>query len=1221
MTVTPTPTSTPTPMLPDPPIHLVDSRSLVRKITNAREDVWVFTGHNADLVCLAVAVDASFNVYSTGSDRTVRKLSSTGAEQWLYTHDDDVTSVAVDQFGNVITGTFSGRVTKLNSDGDFIWEYDIGPYVRAVAVDANGCVIAGSEDGALTKLSAAGGVIWRYDEFGDAVISVAFDHLGNPYGSSRDNTIRKFDTDGNLRWSTDYDVDINDIALDAFECVYLAMSDGTTRKINRNGVEQWSLQTNKQKVLGVSVDVNYNVYSCSIDGTLTKMTSGGVFIWEYIRFNDPRANYYGVATSPLVGSNPNRWNKPNPVSLTQTPTVTPTGTQPLMTLTAQATPTRTPDATPPPTRTPTPTPAASQTVTPTISVTPSITPSVTAAVTITPTPTATGTPPVTPTQTPGVTATVTPSITPTLTPTSTSAITSTPDVTPSPTATATPAVSPTPSVTPSSIPQFISQWDTTTTYAGSSAADTIVLPLLDSGTYNFQVDWGDGNSETITAASQGTHTYSSGGSYTVTITGSIDGWQHDPFTNTTYGGDSQKITNISSWGPLTIHELYQFYDCRNLTITATDVPTINETDLSFLFGECYALTTIPNLALWDVSAVTNMSGMFIASSGTSNFNSPGLDSWDVSSVTDFSNMFQDAVAFNQPLNSWTINTSSPVNMGFVFNNASSFNQDLNNWNMTEVTTVVHMFNGASSFTGNVTTWNTPNLTAITSVFANATAFNGDITGWDVSNVSSFGAAFQNATSFNQNLSLWNVTSSATNMVRMFEGAVLFNQNISNWDTSNVSFMTFMFDGALAFDQNLANWDIGSLGGAPFNALGSFFANGSGLSTANYDATLIGWAAQTPNTQVIFGAGTSQYTPGGAAEAARDTLDITLSWSITDGGPAAAPSPTPTVTPTVTPSATPPSGASGTLFLSGANFNTVRSIPFAAPATATTIAGNMLDAPNSSFIGLTDKSGLTGFQVGGQVTPTVIPTRLTSFPMSAPFVTATDVGSISESKSTGAGVNSSTDGHSVGGSPTGGDPAAVATSVARFPFSVPVASSTSIGDLTAARAGSGGGNSSTDGYVAMAFVPSQPAQSQTIERFPFASPFVTATNIGSATAGIQEGAHISSATDGYLVGGFRPAVGPAGYPQINSYPFSSPFTTALVVANQLRSRARMANNTGSIADGLGMIVGGQQIGDLGGDQQIDIFPFAAPFTISVSIGTLTGTPSTIAAAGVDGHSDS
>jgi hypothetical protein len=63
-------------------------------------------------------------------------------------------------------------------------------------------------------------------------------------------------------------------------------------------------------------------------------------------------------------------------------------------------------------------------------------------------------------------------------------------------------------------------------------------------------------------------------------------------------------------------------------------------------------------------------------------------------------------------------------------------------------------------------------------------------------------------------------------------------------------------------------------------MANMFLNAT-LSTANYDSTLIGWAAQTVKTGVNFHGGNSTYSEG-TANAARETL-LTSNWVITDGG--------------------------------------------------------------------------------------------------------------------------------------------------------------------------------------------------------------------------------------------------------------------------------------------------------------------------------------------------
>ena len=105
-----------------------------------------------------------------------------------------------------------------------------------------------------------------------------------------------------------------------------------------------------------------------------------------------------------------------------------------------------------------------------------------------------------------------------------------------------------------------------------------------------------------------------------------------------------------------------------------------------------------------------------------------------------------------------------------------------------------------------------------------------------------------------------------------------NQPIGSWNIGNVTTISNMFRrNSFSFDQSLAGWDITSV------ATAADIFKDTGLSTSNYDATLIGWAAQSITIAVSINFGNSQYTLGGTAEAARDILVNTYGWTITDGG--------------------------------------------------------------------------------------------------------------------------------------------------------------------------------------------------------------------------------------------------------------------------------------------------------------------------------------------------
>ena len=80
-----------------------------------------------------------------------------------------------------------------------------------------------------------------------------------------------------------------------------------------------------------------------------------------------------------------------------------------------------------------------------------------------------------------------------------------------------------------------------------------------------------------------------------------------------------------------------------------------------------------------------------------------IGSWDVSAVTDMSRLFVDesgnavdgAKTFNGDLSKWDV--SRVTNMYGMFYSASSFNGDISKWDVSRVTHMEGMFSGASAF--------------------------------------------------------------------------------------------------------------------------------------------------------------------------------------------------------------------------------------------------------------------------------------------------------------------------------------------------------------------------------------------------------------------------------------------------------------------------------------------------------------------------------------------
>ena len=169
-------------------------------------------------------------------------------------------------------------------------------------------------------------------------------------------------------------------------------------------------------------------------------------------------------------------------------------------------------------------------------------------------------------------------------------------------------------------------------------------------------------------------------------------------------------------------------------------------------------------------------------------------------------------------------------------------------NLTNVTTMYNMFANTSSLVAESANmnWDTSHVGIMSGVFANSPRFNRPIGSWNTANVTTMNSMFANATAFNQPLNTWN-TGNVTDMSFMFSSATNFNQPLNNWNTNRVTQIRNTFNNATAFNQSLASWDVSGVTAAA-NALSN-----SGLSLANYDATLMGWNGQALQNTVALGA--------------------------------------------------------------------------------------------------------------------------------------------------------------------------------------------------------------------------------------------------------------------------------------------------------------------------------------------------------------------------------
>ena len=213
-------------------------------------------------------------------------------------------------------------------------------------------------------------------------------------------------------------------------------------------------------------------------------------------------------------------------------------------------------------------------------------------------------------------------------------------------------------------------FDVDTTQAGVSTSTQFKLPLSSTGTTDAEVDWGDGSSDTLTSWNQAetTHTYSTSGTYTITITGTLEGW------SVSNAGDKLKIKEVKNWGNgngLTLKNINggYFMGASNMTCIANDAPTISSSNFQQAFRN--ASSIVSGVKNWDVSGVTNFIFCFYQAS---NFNED-LSNWDVSNVTNFKYCFERCFDLDQSFASWDMSNATDVGRMFKSTTMSTANYD------------------------------------------------------------------------------------------------------------------------------------------------------------------------------------------------------------------------------------------------------------------------------------------------------------------------------------------------------------------------------------------------------------------------------------------------------------------------------------------------------------------------------------------------------------------
>jgi hypothetical protein len=361
--------------------------------------------------------------------------------------------------------------------------------------------------------------------------------------------------------------------------------------------------------------------------------------------------------------------------------------------------------------------------------------------------------------------------------------------------------------------------------------------------YDGSINWGDGTTTTVTGKPLNNadlvHTFASSGDHTVRVSG--PGFHKVNFrpgsTSFTSGGNTEaqtdKLIRVLNLGDIGHKYLrYAFYRTRQM--------------MSFTLGHT------------DLSNCDNMGGFFALRTWNMNANA-------VPATVDLTGL--DTSGFSTGANSQQINDmfeSSAINMNTL----------------------------------NLTGINTANLTMIRGLYKNITGNNStvaaalnfttiDVRPYNTSSVTNF------ISMFSRNSTLTTITgiedmdvSSGEYFGEMFYGTGLTGSlDLSSWDWSSGINYSYMFNNSSSLTDIIGIENISVTALNNTSALSNFLS-GVTLPTSRYDQLLINLAAQTKNqASQTAHFGNSQYTTGGAAEAARTSLINNDGYTITDGGAA------------------------------------------------------------------------------------------------------------------------------------------------------------------------------------------------------------------------------------------------------------------------------------------------------------------------------------------------
>lgn len=145
------------------------------------------------------------------------------------------------------------------------------------------------------------------------------------------------------------------------------------------------------------------------------------------------------------------------------------------------------------------------------------------------------------------------------------------------------------------------------------SSNTVALPIC--GTVDCTIDWGDGDSETVgrtinpdTDSDFIRHTYTYDGTYSVTITGSVERLRSAGMSES----EKSKLTGVGQWGNIglkSLNEAFAGTAVRSFAAMA-DNAFAEVTDVTRMFYGCASLTSVPGDLFNDCVTITEFTSVF-----------------------------------------------------------------------------------------------------------------------------------------------------------------------------------------------------------------------------------------------------------------------------------------------------------------------------------------------------------------------------------------------------------------------------------------------------------------------------------------------------------------------------------------------------------------------------------------------------------------------------------